>query len=343
MKIADSTLNFEANHSKTTAQDLRISLRAWVGDSRLATPTAAVNISDSGKAAQSSDASAVQDSLDAVENDPRMRLIRAMIALLTGREVKVFDARELQSGQSASAAVATPAAASNQTGQTAAGYGIEYDRQTSYSESEQTQFQASGTVHTTDGKAIDFTLALSMTRSYSEQSNVSVTLGDARAKKDPLVLNFDGTAAQLTSQRFEFDLDSDGQNEEINSLASGSGFLALDNNGDGKINNGSELFGAKSGDGFADLATLDADHNGWIDENDAAFNRLLVWSKDAAGKDQIQTLKEANVGAISLAHVATPFDIKDEVNALQGDIRSSGVFLRENGTAGTLQQIDLTV
>ena len=193
------------------------------------------------------------------------------------------------------------------------------------------------------GKAIDFTLALSMTRSYSEQSNVSVTLGDARAKKDPLVLNFDGTAAQLTSQRFEFDLDSDGQNEEINSLASGSGFLALDNNGDGKINNGSELFGAKSGDGFADLATLDADHNGWIDENDAAFNRLLVWSKDAAGKDQIQTLKEANVGAISLAHVATPFDIKDEVNALQGDIRSSGVFLRENGTAGTLQQIDLTV
>lgn len=48
----------------------------------------------------------------------------------------------------------------------------------------------------------------------------------------------------MTSQRFKFDLNADGQNEDINFATNGSGYLALDRNGDGRINNGSELFGA---------------------------------------------------------------------------------------------------
>lgn len=42
--------------------------------------------------------------------------------------------------------------------------------------------------------------------------------------------------------------------------------LSLDQNGNGEIDNGTELFGTKSGDGFADLARYDLDYNGWIDE-----------------------------------------------------------------------------
>ena len=119
------------------------------------------------------------------------------------------------------------------------------------------------------------------------------------------------------------DLDADGDKENINFATGGSGFLALDRNGDGKINDGSELFGATSGDGFADLATLDSDHNGWIDENDAAYTQLRVWTKDSAGNDQLSTLKQANVGAINLSSVATPFDLKDSSNALLGQIRAA--------------------
>ncbi len=40
-----------------------------------------------------------------------------------------------------------------------------------------------------------------------------------------------------------------------------------------KINDGSELFGTSSGDGFKDLATYDEDENGWIDENDSIFSK----------------------------------------------------------------------
>jgi hypothetical protein len=103
------------------------------------------------------------------------------------------------------------------------------------------------------------------------------------------------------------------------------------------------LFGARTGDGFAELAALDGDKNGWIDENDAVYSQLSIWIKNASGADILRSLEEANVGAISVSRVSTPFSIKDANNDLQGQVRSSGVYLQENGGVGSIQQIDLTV
>jgi hypothetical protein len=342
MKIASATLQTESSHSKLQHHEVSESLLAWVGNRRpdvkgsqgQSLPRPAVQISDAGKVAQSSEVSAIQSGIDAAENDPMLRLIKAMVAMLTGKEVKVFDASELQSG-TVTPKVADPSQSSQASPpQQSAGYGVEYSRHESYSEVEKTSFDASGMIRTTDGKDIQFSISLSMARSYQEESDIGISQGDARQKKDPLVLNFGGNSAQLTNQRFKFDLNSDGQTENINFVAGG---------GDGKINNGTELFGAGSGNGFAELAKLDSDHNGWIDENDAAYNQLSVWTKDSAGKDQLATLHQANVGALSLGNVETPFDLKDSSNALLGQIRSSGIFLQEDGKAGTMQQVDLTV
>jgi len=126
-------------------------------------------------------------------------------------------------------------------------------------------------------------------------------------------------------------------------VKSGSGFLVFDRNGDGAINNGREMFGALTGDGFKELAALDDDRNGWIDENDSAYRDLQVWRKNSQGQDDLSTLQEANVGAISLARVATPFAVKDTNNQLQGQIQNTGIFLQETGEAGTIQKIDLAV
>ena len=114
-----------------------------------------------------------------------------------------------------------------------------------------------------------------MHREYAESTDISIRAGDAKMV-DPLVINFAGTAAELSDTSFAFDLDNDGSKEEIATLAPGSGFLALDRNGDGVINNGSELFGPNSGDGFADLAALDSDNNGWLHDNDDAFQSLKL-------------------------------------------------------------------
>lgn len=309
--------------------------------------TERVTLSGAGRAAQSAETEAIEDTAEVVEQDPRIRLLRAMIYMLTGKEAKVFDPAELDSTPPAADIphAAPPASPGRGTPPARpAGYGIEYDYRESYSESEQTAFSAKGVVHTADGKEIRFAVSLTMSRSYHEETSVSLRLGDAaRQTKDPLILNFSGSAAQLSDQRFSFDLDTDGQADSINMLASGSGFLALDRNNDGKINDGSELFGAKSGDGFADLAALDRDGSGWIDENDAAYAALKVWTPDADGGGNLRGLQEANVGAIALTRITTPFDLRDSKNDTLGQIRSSSIFLQEDGRAGTIQQVDLSV
>lgn len=357
MRIASSTLQMESSHNQSQHHEISESLRVWAGNRRpdfegnrrvnqvSAGMSDLVHISDAGKAAQSSEAQAIKESIDAAENDPVLRMIRAVVAMLTGKEVKVFDVSELQSGSAPDIpAPASPAAEAPASQPQSAGFGIEYDRHESYTETEQTSFEATGVVRTADGREIAFNLSLAMARSYHEESDVSIRVGDARQKSDPLIINFDGNAAQLTDQRFSFDLNSDGTaSEKINFVTGGSGFLAFDRNSDGVINNGSELFGTKTGDGFAELAALDSDRNGWIDENDDAYARLSVWTKSSAGTDSLLSLKQADVGAISLARVATPFDIKDSGNALKGQVVSSGVFLQESGGVGNVQQVDLTV
>ena len=149
-----------------------------------------------------------------------------------------------------------------------------------YSETEETGFHASGRACTEDGRTIDFDINILMSRSYMEYMNVSIpTMADALC--DPLVVNIGSDTADVRDQTFKFDLDADGTEDEISMLGKGSGFLALDKNGDGKINDGSELFGTKSGDGFGDLREYDSDGNGWIDENDDVFSRSGVKTKTA--------------------------------------------------------------
>ncbi len=212
-----------------------------------------------------------------------------------------------------------------------------------YSETEETGFHANGRACTEDGRTIDFNINILMSRSYMEYMNVSIpTMADALC--DPLVVNIGSDTADVRDQTFKFDLDADGTEDEISMQGKGSGFLALDKNGDGKINDGSELFGTKSGDGFGDLREYDSDGNGWIDENDDVFSKLKVWCKDENGKDILMDLKEADIGAIFLGEQQTEFSLGGADGYRDGVIRSTGVFLREStGAAGTVQHVDLSL
>ena len=212
-----------------------------------------------------------------------------------------------------------------------------------FSEQEVTCFSATGIVQTADGRSLDFRVDLEMSRSFMEETIITDTTEQIFC--DPLVINLDAQGATVTDQKFFFDLDADGTEESISFVGEGSGFLALDKNGDGQINDGTELFGTKSGDGFADLAAYDADRNGWIDENDEIFNRLKVWTKDADGNNKLIDLKQADVGAIFLGKTGTEFSLNSlEDNQTNGIIRSTGVYLKEStGAAYTVQHVDLAL
>lgn len=369
MKIASSDMLMQSRHSAVQEHERRERLNSWVGERPTAnnsnlnadrtqaarTQTAAqpdrLELSQAAQKSLPTKAVASSDTEIPREDELKLALLKRMIESLTGKKLNLASpedfAAKMEEAKGRAEATAAEfnelnmragAAAGNES----VGFGIEYDAYERHYESEAMSFSAQGKVTTADGQTIDIAVELNMSREFLREQQISIRAGDAPLK-DPLVVNFSGNAAELTTTRFAFDIDSDGRSDQIAFVGPDSGFLALDRNHDGKINDGRELLGPSTGEGFAELAEHDEDANGWIDENDSIYANLRIWSKTADGQDQLVGLGERGVGAIYLGHVTTPFSIKDQDNALLGQVRSSGVFLSETGGAGTVQQIDLAV
>ncbi|MFM7272314.1 MAG: hypothetical protein ACKO4A_00475 [Gammaproteobacteria bacterium] len=270
--------------------------------------------------------------------DPQMKeqdilLLALLVEYLTGREVRI--ARLDLAAPEGIDTAASPAEAPMMLPASS----IE-SVSVSLREEERTRFRAAGEVQTADGRRIAFALDLRMERSLSLEASAS------RApvqQKDPLVINLRGGAAALGERAYRFDLDADGEAERIAFVTGGSAFLAIDRDGNGRIGDGRELFGALTGDGFAELARYDSDGNGFIDEGDPVFSRLLAWSRAADGSERLEPVASLGVGAIYLGAVDTRFALEGAGAAPLGTIRQTGVFLREDGSTGTLQQVDLVV
>lgn len=217
---------------------------------------------------------------------------------------------------------------------------LNYTQEIYEEKTESTYFSTVGTVRTADGREINFNVEVGMSRAFQQYYRQDLEIASFQMC-DPLVINLDTDVAELSDQKFFFDIDADGVEDEISQLNGKSGYLALDHNGDGKINDGSELFGTASGDGFADLAKYDKDENGWIDENDEVWSKLQIWCKDENGRDVLYRLADKGVGAICLQRAATDFTLQGASGQTNGAIRSTGIFLYENGSVGTLQHVDV--
>jgi len=202
-----------------------------------------------------------------------------------------------------------------------------------YYKHEQLDVQMKGFVQT-DTQKIELDINLSLSNSFMEKAHIQKT-----QFHDPLVLNFDGEIPSLDSTTFSFDIDSDGESDQISLLNSGNGFLALDKNENGVIDDGSELFGTTNGHGFYDLKRYDSDKNGWIDENDPILDGLRIWMKDE-NEDKLVALGELGIGALYLGFTQNSHNLRGEDNEILGKIHSNGLYLNENGTSGLLTQID---
>lgn len=361
MNILTSSLSLEASYRQVQSFTRQERLQAWVGSpgARPApgaglSPTPPARAEDapvawSSRAQQAlaaprserptgtpapQDTQAATTAEDALSDaDPRLLTLARMIEALTGQPVRL-RAWTADSDAAGTIPRQAPAPAS-------AGVGLVYERQETRIQTEELQVQAHGVVQTADGQTLQISLNLTMRHTQVDARFERQAFGAAVAMKDPLVIHFDGPVGALSDLRFAFDLDADGQTDALPFVGAGSGFVALDRNGNGQIDDGRELFGAQSGDGFADLAALDDDANGWIDAADVVFDRLQVWRLGAGGQPQLQGLAEAGVGALHLGRVAGDFTLHDAQQATAGRVRSTGLYLSTQGQAGVLQQVDL--
>jgi hypothetical protein len=132
----------------------------------------------------------------------------------------------------------------------------------------------------------------------------------------PLLIDMNGDGYQLTSfeDGIDFDLMGTGEARHIAWTASGTddAFLVLDLNGNGVVDDGSELFGYRKAsdgkrlNGFDVLASYDDNHDGQITAADKVFTQLQVWTdRNHNGKSEPSELKhlwEVGITSISVQY-----------------------------------------
>ena len=178
----------------------------------------------------------------------------------------------------------------------------------------------------------------------------SKELIDYRPSPDPLVLdmNNDGVKTISIAEAVHFDQDGNGFAERTGWASADDGLLVLDRNGDGKINNGKELFGDQfvlasgktASNGFEALAEFDVNQDGKIDPNDVIYSRLQVW-QDSDGDglcspDELHSLNDLGIAAINLDSI-----LVDQTDPNGNHLSLSGSFERSDGSTGQIGQFNL--
>ena len=137
---------------------------------------------------------------------------------------------------------------------------------------------------------------------------------DALLAATPILLDLDGNGVQTlaASHGVRFDLNGTGLAQRVGWASPGDGLLVLDRNHDGRVNDGTELFGVatpdadggRAGNGYAALALLDSDHNGVLNATDARFKELQLWvdanSNGRTDEGELHALAEYGVVSLDL-------------------------------------------
>jgi hypothetical protein len=113
--------------------------------------------------------------------------------------------------------------------------------------------------------------------------------GDPYEAPSPIVVHLEAGRPKFSDAEHGVLWDFEGQGRAVRAGwpldPASTGWLALDRNGNGRIDNGTELFGnhtpllsgATASHGYQALAEYDLNHDGWIDRADPIYDQLVFW------------------------------------------------------------------
>jgi Ca2+-binding RTX toxin-like protein len=178
---------------------------------------------------------------------------------------------------------------------------------------------------------------------------VSVRAFSYRADQLPVVLDLDGDGVELVDARdakAQFAMLTDTSTLATGWVGADDAFLALDRNGDGVINDGSEIsFVQDLPDAISDLdglSAFDTNGNGQLDAGDERFGEFRVWqdaNQDGVSQSaELQTLTERGIASIGLLRTLTG-DTPD--GAAGNVITATSDFTRLDGTRSTAADVSI--
>lgn len=163
---------------------------------------------------------------------------------------------------------------------------------------------------------------------------------DGESANSPLILDIDGDGVETIgkSAGIHFDLDCNGFAEQTGWVGKDDGLLVWDRNGNGKIDDGSELFGnntvlangQKAANGFAALAELDSNGDGRVDANDIDFSQLRVW-KDGDSNAQVGSAEFLTLAQAGVQSMAVDYTQQGQTDAHGNQHLQAGQFIGTDG------------
>ena len=351
MRIESSTLSMQGSSSAVSMVSVQESLSVRTGQGSVGVISSSFDVQEFSQksvlvstSVTSSASEANDDDLITTEQELRIRLLENFLTRMTGKKIKLRVPRiKLYSdGYNRNAQPSGSLKLVSLPGglQSGGGFSLIYNKNEIQMEKTRVSFAAEGTVKTEDGREISLNLNFNIDQEVVQSSSFQLKAGEVL--KDPLVINFGGSTASFSNKTMSFDLDFDGDKDAVKMLNAGSGYLALDKNNNGEVDDGTELFGPQTDNGYGELAQYDEDGNGWIDEGDSIFNHLKIWYHDEQGDSHLVALTDKDIGAIYLGSVETQMDMYSQTD-MAGELKRSGLVLLENGESRIMQELDLKI
>lgn len=131
----------------------------------------------------------------------------------------------------------------------------------------------------------------------------------------PIVIDLGGDGVKTIARadfHGSFDLLGNGHAIQSGWVSGDDGFLAIDSNNNGRIDNINELFGgAEKGSGFAKLANFDSNGDGFVDAHDDQFAELRIWrdanSDGVTDAGELLSMSVAGVTSLTVHYTELPF------------------------------------